>query len=248
MKKRDLPLVIGFCAVLIGLQAAFWLMPKQEFSVNEKRVLQELPELRWSSLWSGKWFQSIDDYLSDHFAKRDFWVGIHAYTQQAEGLNAAGQVYRGKDGWLINRPVEAGTVFEKNVQVIQDFAASHAEEKMSFLCIPTTGAIMTDKLPDLHDSYPDAALLQQMKTQYGDKMQWIDGMEALQGAADAPIYYRTDHHWTSLGAYQAYRALANAWGLIPAKQDEYAVQEYDGFYGTTYSKSGLWATPPDTIS
>ncbi len=45
VKKRDLPLVIGFCAVLIGLQAAFWFLPKQEFSVNEKRVLQEFPEM-----------------------------------------------------------------------------------------------------------------------------------------------------------------------------------------------------------
>ena len=115
VKKRDLPLVIGFCAVLIGLQAAFWFLPKQEFSVNEKRVLQEFPKWRWSNLWSGKWFQSIDDYLSDHFAQRDFWVGVHAYTQQAEGLNAAGKVYRGKEGWLINRPIETGAVFEKNI-------------------------------------------------------------------------------------------------------------------------------------
>ena len=248
VKKRDLLLVIGFCAVLIGLQAAFWVLPKQEFSVNEKRVLQEFPEWRWSNLWSGKWFQSIDDYLSDHFAQRDFWVGAHAYTQQAEGLNSAGKVYRGKEGWLINRPIEAGAVFEKNIQTIREFAEKHPEEDFSFLCVPTTGAIMTDKLPDLHESYPDAALLQQMEAEYAGTMQWIDVMEVLQNATDTPIYYRTDHHWTSLGAYEVYCALAQAWGLTSAEKEEYSIDDYDGFYGTTYSKSGLWATKPDEIS
>lgn len=248
MKKRNLPLAVGFCLVLAGVQAAFWLLPKESFSENEKRVLQEAPGFSWFSLWSGKWFAAMDDYISDHFAQRDFWVGLHAYASQAEGLNAAGEVYKGKDGWLIQAPLETGAVWEQNLQALSDFIESHAGQDISFLAVPTTGAVMQDKLPALHGAYPDQALLLQMQQKFQGNVQWLDVAAAFQETESDDIFYRTDHHWTSRGAYLAYRVLAQAWGLAPAEADSYAVADYDGFYGTTYSKSGLWATPPDTIS
>lgn len=250
MKRRDLPLAVGFCIVLIGMQAAFWLLPKTDFSVNEKRVLQNAPSFSLSGLWSGSWFQSIDSYVSDHFAGRDFWVGLHAYANQAEGLNAAGKVYRGKNGWLINRPVQAGKTFDQNVQALAAFTEQHTGTPMTFLCVPTTGAMMTEQLPDLHDSYPDGKLLEEIRNSLDDRTEWIDTERLLQQqiAAGNTVYYRTDHHWTSAGAYAAYCALAQAWGLEPASQSSYDIQTYDGFYGTTYSKSGLWTEKPDSIA
>lgn len=250
MKKRDLPLAIGFCIVLAGMQAAFWLMPKSDFSVNEKRVLQQAPSFSLSGLWKGSWFQSIDSYVSDHFAGRDFWVGLHAYANQAEGLNAAGEVYRGEDGWLINRPVQADATFEQNIQTLAAFADAHTEVPITFLCIPTTGAVMDSKLPQLHDAYPDQELLAQTKSTLGSQVEWVDAMALLkeQSAAGTTVFYRTDHHWTSAGAYAAYCALAKGWGLEPAEESAYDIRSYDGFYGTTYSKSGLWAEKPDSIA
>lgn len=250
MKRRDLIITIGFCAILAVMQAAFWLLPKTDFSVNEKRVLQRAPSFSLSGLWDGSWFQSIDSYVSDHFAGRDFWVGLHAYANQAEGLNAAGKVYRGKDGWLINRPLQAGTTFEQNVQALSEFAQQNSQTPVTFLCIPTTGAVMEEQLPNLHDAYPDRQMLAQLKNSLGDQVEWIDGLGLLQSRQEMgeAVYYRTDHHWTSAGAYAAYCALAQAWGMQPADVSEYSIQEHDGFYGTTYSKSGLWAEKPDTIA
>lgn len=60
-------------------------------------------------------------------------------------------------------------------------------------------------------------------------------------------FYHTDHHWTSRGAYQAYRVLAQMWGLPAADASEYKITAVNGFYGTAYSKSGLWAEKPDTV-
>ncbi len=245
MKKQNLVLTVGFCLLLAGMQAAFWLLPKQSFSENEKRVLQEVPSFSLSSLWSGRWFQSMDSYFSDHFAGRDFWVGMHAYANQLEGLNAAGEIYRGKDGWLLHRPVEAGDIWEQNLQTLSDFAEQH--HNLTMLCIPTTGAVMTDKLPALHDRYPDQDLLAALQ-QSCDGMQWVDLLPMLAENKDAGVYYRTDHHWTSYGAYLGYCALARAWGLDAAAQTDYQIQTHDGFYGTAYSESGLWATAPDSIA
>ena len=245
MKKRNLPFILGFCLLLAGMQTAFWLLPKADFSANEKRVLQKMPSFSWDALWRGKWFGSLDDYLSDHFAGRDFWVGLHAYTEQAEGLNAAGEVYRGKNDWLLNKPIETGKIFDQNMQILSEFAAQHPDTPLSFLCIPTTGAMLPQELPRLHDVYPDAEILDEMQENL-QNMQWIDVQSALQGRTDA--FYRTDHHWTSRGAYAAYQVLAKTWKMTAAEESAYKITDYDGFYGTTYSKSGLWATPPDTLS
>ena len=77
-------------------------------------------------------------------------------------------------------------------------------------------------------------------------------------AAGEYVMYRTDHHWTTGGAYLAYRALMEAWG----RGDEalstglFTVRRVEGFAGTTAARSGfpvqnpdvleLWETPWDT--
>ena len=43
----------------------------------------------------------------------------------------------------------------------------------------------------------------------------VDVRQTLAEHKDEYIYYRTDHHWTSLGAYYAYQQLCGALGLTP---------------------------------
>ena len=138
MKKKNIPLIAGFCLLLAVINLSFFLLPKQEFSTNEKRVLQSAPKFSWNRLANGSLFSSIDSYISDHFSGRDFWVGFNAYYQQFCGLNAAGEIYQGKDGWLMERPVEPGKTFQDNVQVLEQFAKK-TELPMTLLSVPTTG-------------------------------------------------------------------------------------------------------------
>ena len=90
MKKKNIPLAVGFCVLLAGISLSFFVLPKQEFSANEKRVLQSAPKFSWSRLVNGRLFSDVDSYISDHFSGRDFWVGLNAYARQTCGLNAAG--------------------------------------------------------------------------------------------------------------------------------------------------------------
>ncbi len=246
MKKKNIPLIAGFCLLLAVINLSFFLLPKQEFSTNEKRVLQSAPKFSWNRLANGSLFSSIDSYISDHFSGRDFWVGFNAYYQQFCGLNAAGEIYQGKDGWLMERPVEPGKTFQDNVQVLEQFAKK-TELPMTLLSVPTTGYIMEDKLPRLHDAYPDAGMLKTLQTACKGNLEWADITNALLDHSSGDIFYHTDHHWTSRGAYQAYRVLAQMWGLPAADASEYKITAVNGFYGTAYSKSGLWAEKPDTV-
>ena len=240
--------VLLFGGILVAVQAAFWLLPRASFSVNEKRVLADTPRLTLSDVADGSAFTEIDSYLSDHFPGRDALVGANAYLSQAEGRNALGDIVRGRDGWLFPAPLaEDSAVLDKNMQAIAAFADKQTVP-VYLMAVPTAGAVVTEKLPALHFAYPDAALLEQARQLSGDNVHWVDVMAAFADAAQPEsLYYRTDHHWTSTGAYAAYCLLMQAQGRTPAAPDAFDVERVAGFYGTSYAKSGLWLTAPDEI-
>ena len=63
-------------------------------------------------------------------------------------------------------------------------------------------------------------------------------------------YFRTDHHWTALGAYRAYEQFAYAKGIQPVPLSQYETGKYDGFLGTFYAsseQSPALGNTPDTV-
>ncbi len=63
------------------------------------------------------------------------------------------------------------------------------------------------------------------------------------------LYFRTDHHWTQLGAYYAYVEFCKAKGITPNALEDYEKSSYDGFLGSFYSESPNddMANHPDTV-
>lgn len=63
------------------------------------------------------------------------------------------------------------------------------------------------------------------------------------------IYFNTDHHWTSLGAYYAYRSFCAAAGLVPVTLDTIPSRVKPNFYGLFYrlTKSAILKNNPDSV-
>lgn len=237
-----------FAGVLIGTQAAFWLLPHRSFSENEKRVLAQPPTVSAEGIADGSVFQDVEKYLSDHFPGRDEWVGANAYLEQVEGRGAVRSIVSGADGWLFPAPLpDDRQILQNNMQAITAFARAQSVP-VYLMAVPTSGAVVEDKLPALHLVYPDADMLEQARRIAGDSLHWLDVMGDFCGAKDAQtLYYRTDHHWTTEGAYRAYRLLMREKRESSVMRDAFSVERVPDFYGTSYSKSGLWLTPPDEI-
>lgn len=237
-----------FAGVLIGTQAAFWLLPHRSFSENEKRVLAQPPTVSAEGIADGSVFQDVEKYLSDHFPGRDEWVGANAYLEQVEGRGAVRSIVSGADGWLFPAPLpDDRQILQNNMQAITAFARAQSVP-VYLMAVPTSGAVVEDKLPALHLAYPDADMLEQARRIAGDSLHWLDVMGDFCGAEDAEtLYYRTDHHWTTEGAYRAYRLLMREKRESSVMRDAFSVERVPDFYGTSYSKSGLWLTPPDEI-
>lgn len=240
--------VLLFIGIIVVMQAAFWLLPRRSFSENEKRVLSEAPQIDAAGIADGSVFRSIESYLSDHFPGRELWVGANAYLENAEGRGATEDIVRGTDDWLFTAPVsdDRETLWD-NMQAITTFAEKQSVP-VTMMAVPSAGAVVSDKLPALHLPYPDADLLEEARRIAGNTLHWVDLYTDFCSAEQPErLYYRTDHHWTTEGAYRAYCLLMEEQGQSSVPRDDFTVEQITDFYGTSYSKSGLWLTEPDTL-
>lgn len=248
-KKKILhfiPAVI-FLVFIFSMGLLFIFLPKEDYSVNEKRYLEDFPKTTFENICFGAFDTEFETYMSDHIAGRDFFVGMNAYYNLYTGRNGANGVYAGKDNYLINDPVDRENNLESNLKIFADFTKAN-KLNTNLMIIPSTGYIMSDKLPENHKEYLDEQYFDTIQQNLGD-MKFISVMNAFKLAAQSgdQLYYRTDHHWTTPGAYLAYLQYCKSVGLTQTPENAFEKTTVTGFYGTTYSTSALWNTPPDNI-
>lgn len=246
---KYLPAVV-LIVFIFGLGILLWATPKADYSSTEKRYLQKFPEVSPQSVFGGEFEEDFENYLADHFFARNFWMGANSYYNLLTGRNGVDGVYCGNDGWLINVPVEEkDSRVQENIDSIAKFK-NKISVPVTVEIVPSTGFIMEDKLSENHFKYNDNVFFSQLIDACNkNSMNFVDLRESFSQNASKgeQLYYKTDHHWTTEGAYNGYRELCTQWGIEPTPKENFEIEEYGGFYGTTYSKSGFWFTPPDSV-
>ena len=245
---KYIPAVV-FLIFIYGMALWFLFSPKTDYSSSEKRYLQKFPDANVEKVLSGDFGSEFETFFADQFPQRNTWVGINAYTTLAEGNNGASGVYNCKNGYLINKPVSAENNLDKNIAAVADFAKS-IDAPTTVMLVPSTGYIADDVLPTFHDKYNDDEDISRISSTLSkDKIGFVDLRERFKSEYKngSQLYYKTDHHWTTKGAYTGYQELCKALGVTPIDDSTLKKDSYPDFYGTTYSSSGFWLTPPDNI-
>lgn len=249
MKKSKLRLIpmFVFLIFVFSLTILFFALPKKEYSSSEKRYLQQAPAFSFDALFSGKFGDDFETFLSDQFGFRNFWVGLSSYYNLAIGNNGSTGIYFGRNDYLLNDPCGDGRL-TINTDVIAEFAAKHPDVPTAALIAPSTGYVCSDILPAVHKEYKDDTYFEMFQEKLSG-VDFVDVRETFKNEYNSgkQIYYKTDHHWTSYGAYTAYRELAPVMGFSANGEDAYEKTAYPDFYGTTYSSSSFWLNPPDEI-
>ena len=133
---------------------------------------------------------------------------------------------------------------DRSWQVIEQLAEK-SDIPMYLGLIPSAAEVWRDKLPEGAESWDQNAYLSQAA---GLGLAMIDFSAALTAHADEPIFYRTDHHWTSLGAFYGANALLEVLGRESLKQESFTPEiASTSFNGTLYSQSGIHWLTPDTM-
>lgn len=227
----------------------FLILPKSDYSAQEKRVLSDFPTATVETVFNGNFSSEFETYLADQMPLRIFFVGLNSYTNVLLGENGLNGIYQCSDGYLVNTPVQYSDNLNKNIEYINEFSED-IDIPVYMTVVPSTGYIMKDILPAVHYLYQDEVILNKITTQLSSEIQYMDLSEKFSRIAsdkEAQIFYKTDHHWTAEGAYIAYQELCNKIGLTATAKSDFNIESYDGFFGTTYSKSALWLSQPDTI-
>ena len=232
--------------MLLGIGTGI-LVKDREFSDSENRMLAQFPEISFSSLLDGSFLEGLGDYTADQFPGRDAWITLNLKMNMALGQKEFNGVYLCEDGYLIQIPQEPNWVqAERNLAAAETFAAKYPDLNMVMTVAPNAVTVLSDLLSanaPARDQREDIAWIQGQL----NAVQFCDVTDALAAHSDEYIFYKTDHHWTSLGAKYAFYAMAECMNLEPIKEGDYTAYPVSNtFQGTLSSKSGSH-TSSDTV-
>lgn len=258
MDRKKWTSALVFCVVLGAGTLASVLNPQREYSDRENRTLADRPELTAENIVSGVYQEGYENWLNDQFPLRDRWVSLSAYTQCIFGKKDINGVYLGKDGYLIEKPDDSDfdrEQLEENIHILSRFlndaVKAYGKDRVCCMMVPSKAAVLTNHLPlfaGTPDPICDGTISGQIKNTLMEPDILLDLTDCLRAHQNEYIYYRTDHHWTTLGAYYAYAAWAGQTRHIPLPLTVYRREAvYSDFYGTTYNKVHI-KTTPDTVT
>ena len=245
MKKHSFRLPDGLAVALglglllaAGLFAAFW--PQGDFSDFERRYLASAPAA--PSLTNWKTDKEIESYLSDRIPFRRVMVGIDATANVLTGRRTQLETWP-VSGAFLEKPVD-GTVEGLSRRLGQMDAVAQKAGAPWKLVVPTGhGYLLRDSMNALlQPLYEAEAPLYAALADHDHYVPLGDDFNA------ATAYYATDHHWSLEGVYAAYTAYCQALDITPLALADCEITRYEGFYGTTYSRSGYPFAMADTLA
>lgn len=214
-----------FLGILLGLGLLSIIIPDRTMSDSENRILQEFPEFSLDSLFSGEFTSTIDTYTSDQVVFRDQFIKLNTVVDRVKLKQCINDVYMVGDR-LYNRyssdDIDLEQV-EKNINALNKFTEKHDNAKV--ILIPMSSDLYKEELPFFNDNISYDVLNNINGVIFAD--------ELLDEHKDEYIYYKTDHHWTTLGAYYLYSSLVDN----PVEYNKETVS--DDFWGTIHSKINI---------
>ncbi|MBQ7698832.1 MAG: hypothetical protein IJT49_00645 [Clostridia bacterium] len=215
----------------------------------------------------------IGDYYADQFPFRDQLRVVKAAAeigmlkQENNDVLFAGEylikkdsvsgVTKNEDGTLRDRTYEdAAETIKYNVHLLSGIEQSLPEgiDLRTAIAGRTIDVVPENKLPPLFPTEEETHRGVYWSA-YNDQVQEdnvsvvdLKGLLNLHFRAGEYVYYKTDHHWTSLGAYHAYCEIISSYGIEPYALDTFTRETYTAsFIGTTYAKAGAAFGGADTI-
>ena len=113
---------------------------------------------------------------------------------------------------------------------------------------PPAAEIYRQDLPFGAPTLDESQVIRSVYDSLKDDLSAVDVYSSMTANRDSGIYYRSDHHWTSRGAYLGYSALSNQLGFTAIPLDLFDIEHASHeFRGSLYSKVVYDSIEADTI-
>ncbi len=245
------------CIVLFLLLLVFFVYmgifaPADQSTVQkENRELAPMPAFSIEALRSGRFAREFEAFLGDKVGFRSFFVDASAKFDTLKGIKP-------KEGKMVTTTKDLGTgdqgdnhllvlsdrvmeVYQKNdeardayISALNQYRESLPETVRLFnMLIPTQIEFLKEQT--VSDSEKDT--IDHIAEYTKDKVISVPAYDLLKAHKDEYLFFRTDHHWTQLGAFYGYTAFAEtAFGITPQLSD-YEKHEAHGFLGFLYNQA-----------
>ncbi|WP_101911528.1 DHHW family protein [Marasmitruncus massiliensis] len=253
-------LLLLFSVLLLATSVADMFVNSRQFSEMENRYLTQRPQFSLSQLFRNEYTPKYEAYINDQFVARDSWITLKSVSESALGkIENNGIVYGSNHHMFEDYRSTDERRLEQNINFINAYFEKYlGQSNFTAAIIPSSYAILDSLVPQGLQNVDQNKRIQEINSRVPSGVTVWDLFPAMKGAvqkADAegiqdPVYYRTDHHWTTFGAYNAYQSFAQARGLKAVDWDSLGPLEHQvpDFYGSYYSKCKLYSAVPDTIT
>ncbi len=251
--KNESKISNWLCAVLtMGFIFTFaillFVMPDKEFSAEENRTLATFPEFTKESFFSGEFGEEFGDYMADQFPFRNFFVEVKAASEALQLKQTNNDTFINGDFLTARNDYPSEKHLETNITAASIFAKA-AEKRGIDVVAALAGRKMDvydNMLPHPYGSYYSDRIWNSLDA-LADKgeLDYINLRNILreESSKDHDLYYNSDHHWTTHGAYLAYCEIIRELGEEPFAKEDFNIETVtEEFYGTTWSAAGVkWA-------
>lgn len=248
-RKIDLIIIATFIIFIYGIAIGNLVCKDRTFSEMENRMLAQMPKVNGENILSGQFMTDFESYVTDQFIFRDNFIRLKSAGERFVGKKINNGVYYGKDGYLAEQLLFLNNEqLDKNLNAIKNYLDNTTAD-VYFALIPGSVEINRDIMPLFISDVNQKEVINNIYSELAVyDVTCVDIYGTLLKNKSEDLYYRTDHHWTSLGAYYGYRALCNTMNTDPVSITEYDKElQSDDFYGTLYSKTGAFWIKPDFI-
>lgn len=239
-RKNAWKTVLLFCAIMIIFCIADLMQEDVFFSESENRILAAKPKFSIEALLSGEYAEDYEEYLNDQFVSRNNWITMKTWMDILLQKKEINGVYLAEDDYLIEQHLDSDfpqETIDKRLQLLDGLVQAYPQTLV--MLAPTADNILTDKLPMQAPYFDQRAFLSQVEETVGGE-RVVNIFDTLSEHADEEIYYRTDHHWTTKGAYYAYLEWTQKMGVWPLNYSFDNLQTVtEDFQGTLQSKLNL---------
>lgn len=230
MRKLSVLTVIVFFLMVYGIAAVSVVGEDKGYSSVENRVLQKFPKVSKKWIMNGKFQETYEMYLSDQFPARDAWIQVKSQVEKLAGKTESNGVYFGKKGYLLEKYTKEDfdkKQVRKNVRALKGFVEGILKEggagkgknkdgagvNVKVMMVPSKTNIYRDYLPMFAQSYDEDKLYQKLLEALPVDV-LVPVEKTLRLHKEEALYYRNDHHWTTLGAWYGYEAYLQACGEL----------------------------------
>lgn len=206
---------------------------------------EQSPEFSPRAILTGATAQQTESLLAENFPARDLLTSLKTTIELSTGRQETDGIFVLSDRLVENVPA----VSEQEMALAAEHISSFAERfdgTVSWMLVPTASSIRRDLLPVYAEIPPQKAVIDKAYELVSEKVGTIDCYSTL-AASRGNVYYRTDPHWTSLGAYMGYSSCSNQMGFSPLAADRFDIEHVShSFTGSLCERIG-YSLPPDTI-